>query len=195
MLLIFSVFAEKFNFFGFFWLFIPFALYLAASRSANLRHISNDIKIASAFFVLFISFVSILQYVFKINPFKAPLPYATFGNPMYLGAWLAMLLPLCADAWFAESERKSEAINPDKSEKFPLNQIPSNSGQISPGPSQIPSNSPFTKGRIPFSKGEVPLFQRGEPKSPLTPYKSPLAPLFQRGEILLQRGKYEEREE
>ena len=151
------MFAEKFNFFGFFWLFVPFALYLAASRSANFRHNSDNIKIASASLVLFISSISILQYVFKINPFKAPLPYATFGNPMYLGAWLAMLLPLCADAWFAERERKSEAINPDKSEKFPLNQIPS--------APKIPLLSPFFKGGsssfskrgIPFSKGRTAL--------------------------------------
>jgi len=47
--------------------------------------------------VLIVSLLSLIQYIFRINPFNAPLPYATFGNPMYLGAWLALMLPLCFD--------------------------------------------------------------------------------------------------
>jgi len=91
-LLAVSVFFEKAGFFYFFRLFVPFAIYFLISRfSGETKSLEKTIPVL----VLMVALLSIIQYIFKVNPFNAPLPYATFGNPMYLGAWLALMLPLC----------------------------------------------------------------------------------------------------
>ena len=99
--------AEGADFFGFFWFFIPFAAYLTARDTAVF---AEGIEKTAARLVLFVSVIAVIQYLFKINPFNAPLPYATFGNPMYLGAWLALMLPLCIDGWIAGPGRGGRPV-------------------------------------------------------------------------------------
>jgi len=96
---IFSVFFEKFEFFYFFWFFSAFAVYFVASRG-NFQ--TEKIKKLSSFFVFLISLFSIFQFSFRIKILEAPLPHAFFGNPMYLGAFLAGLLPFPLSGFLGE---------------------------------------------------------------------------------------------
>ncbi|MCD6413249.1 MAG: O-antigen ligase family protein [Elusimicrobia bacterium] len=95
-LIIASVFLENSDFFSFFWLFVPFCVYILFSGASAAN--ADRLKSAIPIFVLIVSVFSIVQYLFKTNPFDAPLPYFTFGNPMYLGSWLAIMLPICFDS-------------------------------------------------------------------------------------------------
>jgi len=85
------------DFFHFFWFFSAFVLFLIASRG-NFE-IKNTEKICS-FFVFLISCFSVFQVSFKVKILEAPLPHAFFGNPMYLGAFLAGLLPFTLSCFF-----------------------------------------------------------------------------------------------
>ncbi|PKN00446.1 MAG: hypothetical protein CVU78_01070 [Elusimicrobia bacterium HGW-Elusimicrobia-2] len=92
-----SIFIESYNFFQLFRFLAPFCLYLYVSRGKE----EGFVKIAVMLTGL-VSLLALLQQFAKYNPFNAPIPYVTFGNPMYMGAWLAAMLPFSADALLAK---------------------------------------------------------------------------------------------
>ncbi|MCD6311236.1 MAG: O-antigen ligase family protein [Elusimicrobia bacterium] len=93
LIVIASIFFENAEFFQFFRFLAPFCLYLYISRKEKDTAIKKNVIRLSAL----ISSLALIQQVTKFNLFNAPLPYATFGNPMYMGAWLAAALPFSAD--------------------------------------------------------------------------------------------------
>lgn len=87
-----TIFIEGLNFFHFFRFLAPFCLYLYVSRGKEEGFTQTAIRLTGL-----ISLLAIAQQMTKYNPFNATIPYVTFGNPMYLGAWLAAILPFSAD--------------------------------------------------------------------------------------------------
>jgi len=99
LIVIASIFFENADFFQIFRFLAPFCLYLYISRcSEKANFIKTVVRLTGL-----ISVFAILQQITKYNPFNAPLPYVTFGNPMYLGAYLAAVLPFSANILLSRS--------------------------------------------------------------------------------------------
>ncbi|MBU2528597.1 O-antigen ligase family protein [bacterium] len=107
LIVIVSIFLENFNFFQFFRFLAPFCLYLYVSRSPICE--DKCLKKTVIRLSALISFLAVIQQLTKFNPFNAPIPYVTFGNPMYLGAYLAAVLPFSADILLTH-RRKNEPV-------------------------------------------------------------------------------------
>lgn len=87
-----TIFIEGLNFFHFFRFLAPFCLYLYVSRGKEDGFTQTAIRLTGL-----IALLALAQQITRYNPFDATIPYVTFGNPMYLGAWLAAILPFSAD--------------------------------------------------------------------------------------------------
>ncbi len=93
LIVIASIFFENADFFQVFRFLAPFCLYLYLSRSEKkIKFAKTAVRLTGL-----ISILALIQQITKYNPFHAPLAYVTFGNPMYLGAWLAAVLPFSID--------------------------------------------------------------------------------------------------